>query len=92
MVARPPTTPPTRLDDVVPQTNDQRVGAVGLELIPKLIEDLVELGQVPSPDGCGGRKRRRCVREEKGPGCGGKCEAAIRSIQEERRSRPFRNC
>lgn len=51
---RGPQTPqqcPTRLDDVVPQANDQGVGAVGLELVPKLIEDLVEFGQVPGPDG-----------------------------------------
>lgn len=64
VVARSPTaTPPTRLDDVVPQTNDQSVGAIGLELVPKLIEDLVELGQVPGPDGCRGRWKRKWVRE-----------------------------
>lgn len=35
----------------MPQADDQGVGAVGLELVPKLVEDLVELGQVPGPDG-----------------------------------------
>lgn len=54
-----PKHPPTCLDDVVPQPNDQGVGAIGLELVPKLVKDLVKLGQVPRPDGC---------REESGKG------------------------
>lgn len=54
---------PTCLDDIVPQPNDQGVGAIGLELVPKLVKDLVELGQVPCPDswreegGNGGRRK-----------------------------------
>lgn len=48
----------------MPQTNDQSVGAVGLELVPKLIEDLVELGQVPGPDGW----RRECVNQGRSEG------------------------
>lgn len=57
-----PKHPPTCLDDVVPQPNDQGVGAIGLELIPKLVKDLVELGQVPCPDSWreeGGNEGRR---------------------------------
>lgn len=53
---------PTCLDDVVPQPNDQGVGAIGLELVPKLVKDLVELGQVPRPDSWrqeGGNEGRR---------------------------------
>lgn len=54
---------PTCLDDVVPQPNDQGVSAISLELVPKLVKDLVELGQVPRPDswreegGNGGRRK-----------------------------------
>lgn len=43
----------TCLDHVVPQPDDEGVGPICLKLLPELIQDLVELGQVPGPDGCG---------------------------------------
>jgi len=50
-----PTLTPTCLDDVVPQSDDEGVGPICLKLLPKLIQDLVELGQVSRPDSCRGR-------------------------------------
>lgn len=65
-----PKRPPTCLDDIVPQPNDQSVGAISLELVPKLVKDLVELGQVPRPDGWreegGNGGRRKAGESESG--------------------------
>lgn len=42
------------------QPDDEGVCPIGLELITKLIKDLVELGQVPSPNSC---EERREIQE-----------------------------
>lgn len=46
----------TCLDDVVSQSDDEGVGPICLKLLPKLIQDLVELGQVSRPDSCSGER------------------------------------
>lgn len=48
----------TCLDDIVSQADDQGIGAVCLELLSKLIQGLVELGQVTRPDSCVGTEIR----------------------------------
>lgn len=57
----------------MPEANDQGVGTVGLELVPKLIKDLVELGQVPGPDGWRGEH----VKSGKEGGLGGGGEGKV---------------
>lgn len=37
----------------MPQSDDEGVGPICLKLLPKLIQDLVELGQVSRPDSLG---------------------------------------
>jgi hypothetical protein len=44
----------TCLDHIVSQSDNQGVGPIRLKLLPKLIQNLVELGKISCPNSCVG--------------------------------------
>lgn len=44
----------TCLNHIVSQSDNQGVGPICLKLLPKLIQDLVELGKISCPNSCVG--------------------------------------